>query len=682
VVNLVAQKIEVTQGTQDLNNSVRLVRDKRTFVRFHVRSTQGGNQSTFARLRVQRGGSTVWLNPINGMAPGFITVRSAPDRGTLDHAFLFELPSGYREGTVTITAYLNPVTDWRSRNPVETSYADNDISTTVTFETVPTVHLVTYRISYRISGTTYTTAASHVNQMHDWLRRAFPLRTLTTWTRTHDWGSASRNADGDLTNPRCGDVNSFLGGKAAWDILFDWSIPIGTRYYGMVTDAGGFMRGCAPVPGLVASGPTGPGTWGWDCSYGDWYGGYELGHAYGRGHANFCGAEDGPSYPYPNGRISPTLTGDNAIYGFDISTRAIYGPTSGDLMSYCDNQWLSDFTYEALLSTFQTGPVAAAADLRSVDQTERLLVVGTIDPATHAVTLQPLFVVPNAGDIKPRVPGDYGIVLRGADGAELARYPFTPEANDGGPGPDQDRHVDLLAINELVPYVAGTTRVEIVGPPGAVLTGVNAGAHPPQVTVVSPNGGEVLSGNSIVVSWMAGDPDGDPLTFNVQYSPDNGATWEMVAQNLTGTSATLDATNFVAGNQARVRVWASDGIHSASDESDATFVIPNRVPTVTIIRPANGTTIFVEQSLNLEADAYDVDAGSLDGAQVQWTSNLDGVLGDGAQLTVSTLRAGTHQITVRADDGQGGVATASVTVTVRDDLAESFPPVFLPWVLK
>lgn len=350
----------------------------------------------------------------------------------------------------------------------------------------------------------------------------------------------------------------------------------------------------------------------------------------------------------------------------------------------CANQWLSDFTHEALMSTFQGGvAAAAAADLRGVDQVDRLLVAGTIDPATNEVVLQPLFMLPNAGDVAPRTPGAYAIVLRGAGGAELARYPFTPEIYDGGPAPDQGRHVDRLGINELVPYVAGTTRVEIVGPQGAVLAGVNAGANPPQVTIVSPNGGETISGDQVVVTWIASDPDNDPLTLNVQYSPDNGATWELVAQNLTGNSAALDATNFVAGAQARIRVWASDGIHTASDESDATFVIPNRAPTVTILQPSNSAVYFVEQSVGLEAEAYDVDAGSMDGAQVQWTSSLDGALGEGAQLTTASLRVGTHEITVRADDGQGGVATASVTITVRGDLADpSGSAVFLPLILR
>ena len=76
-----------------------------------------------------------------------------------------------------------------------------------------------------------------------------------------------------------------------------------THYYGLVSDGDGsfFMRGLASgIPGTadpstVASGPTGVNTWGWDTdgSYGDWYTGHELGHTFGRFHAEFCGAGGG-----------------------------------------------------------------------------------------------------------------------------------------------------------------------------------------------------------------------------------------------------------------------------------------------------------------------------------------------------------------------------------------------------
>jgi uncharacterized protein YjdB len=76
----------------------------------------------------------------------------------------------------------------------------------------------------------------------------------------------------------------------------------------------------------------------------------------------------------------------------------------------------------------------------------------------------------------------------------------------------------------------------------------------------------------------------------------------------------------------------------------------------------------------------------MDDRQVQWFSSRDGLLGNGAQVTIASLSAGTHVITVRADDGQGGAATALVTVIVRADLTEPvIPPVgetYLPLILR
>lgn len=659
--DLIADRLEVTQAVQDLNNSVRLVRNKRTFVRFHTRSTSG-NQLTYALLRVQRGSSVTYLSPIN---PGSqILVRPAPDRATRDHAFLFELPNGYKEGTVSLSAEVNPVTWWRSRSPLETNYGNNSASTSVSFENVPTVNVVLYRVGYQTGGTTYYPPASDATQMASWIRRTFPLSNLRVWNRSYYHGNSV---------PNCDQVNANLFGKKIWDILFFWTndVPGGARYYGMVDDRGSFMRGCAiAIPGVVASGPTGTGTWGWDSdgSYGDWYGGHELAHDWGRGHANYCGAGGGPGYPYPGGRISPTLTGNTALYGFDIGTRAIYGPNWNDVMTYCANQWISDFTYEGLMSFYQSNPVRPDTLQRQLAaQAERLLVTGMINPFSNTVELQPLYVIPNAGDIEPRVPGNYSIVLRNSTGAELARYPFTPDLVEGGSLQQTlatTREVELLAITELVPFVAGTAQVDIEGPGNALLKRISAGTGQPSVAITAPNGGETLGGPTVTVTWSASDPDGDPLRFNVQYSPDNGASWEMLAQNISGNSITLDSSNIVAGPQSLFRVWVTDGINTASDQSNGSFTVPNHVPSVEIIEPASTLTVVTSQTLTLQGNAYDVDTGSMQADQLQWSSSIDGVLGNGDVLSVTELSVGTHIITLRADDGAGGVATDTVEVVV------------------
>jgi hypothetical protein len=305
-------------------------------------------------------------------------------------------------------------------------------------------------------------------------------------------------------------------------------------------------------------------------------------------------------------------------------------------------------------------------------------VTGQINAGTLAVQLDPMFVIPDAGDIEPREPGPYAIVLRGPGGMELARYPFTPDEVRDGPAlqpPDEVviEDVNLLAITELVPYVGGTTRVDIEGA-GGVLASVVAGPAAPTVAVLSPNGGETLDGDTIPVSWSANDPDGDDLFFNVQYSWDNGQNWEMVAQNLTGNGADLPATNFMAGEQALVRVWASDGIHSSADQSDAPFTVPNRAPEVEISLPMPGETYVISQTVTFEGLAYDVDSGFMDDEQVRWRSNIDGLLGTGLLLSVADLSVGTHTVTCRADDGEGGVATDTVRVTVVEDVME-LPPV-------
>jgi hypothetical protein len=632
---------------------------KRTYVRFHVQATNGEAIAT-AQLMLRRGGDTETLNPIN--PGGQILVRQNPNRGVRDHAFLFALPSGFRSGTVEMTAVVNP-----GNTPPEANTANNTISTQVRFEVVPGQFLVMYKVGYSTGGEVIYPSDNHRAQMVVWMRRAFPVSDIRVVLRSYFFGRAVVSGT-LLTSPSCDQVNAFLISKRLFDLASSDEVPRNGRYYGMVEDRAGFMRGCAAgIPGFASSGPNGTGTFGWDNdgSYGDWYGNHEVGHSLGRLHAEFCGAQGGGPFPYPEGRISPVLTGDNAIYGFDIVSRDIYTPDWKDVMSYCPYEWISDFTYEGLMDFYRSGG-GAARIVQGGAVTDRLLVVGSIDAASNDVTLQPLFIVPNSGEIKERIPGPYTIVLRDAGGAELARYPFTPDVV-------QEEGVDLLFINELVPFVEGTSRVDIEGPTG-MLHSVSAGPAAPSVQLVAPNGGEVLDQPTVPIAWTSDDADGDLLTFSLQFSKDGGATWEMVAQYLQGNSVELDAANIGRTEQGKFRVLVSDGVHTSSDDSDGTFIVPNRFPSATIVEPAGPVTIAVGQTLSLEGDAYDVDTGTLGEEQLQWSSSVDGALGAGASLAVSTLSVGQHVISFRADDGEGGVTTATVEVLVVEDI-DQLPPV-------
>lgn len=684
--DLAVTAVEVTQGTQDLNNSVRLVAGKPTYVRVHVEDRAGGRFRTFATLTADNGNESQVLHPINENA-GHIVAKSSPMRSSLNHAFLFRLPNwptDFTQGIVTLTAEVNPETGWRGRYPPESNFENNTQSVNVNFEWVPRIGLVLYAIDYEVddgsgSQELQETSFSHLDHMVSWLERAYPVSDI--WYTRRRLTFADVSVEGGDFSLKAKEVNSFL--KSLQQEARNagrWSGMVGDkkdiRYYGMVADTAGCggipcMRGKAKIGGNVAAGPTGSANWGWDFdgSFGDWYGAHELGHNFGRRHAEFCGAKKGRSFPHDFGLISPTRSGDDAIFGFDLAPESVgsssrefevYRWAWADVMTYCDNQWISDFTYHGVMDFIQRkvepSGTATRAEVESTGVTDRLQVNGSIDPDTGDVQLQPLFVLRDAGDLEPRTPGDYEIVLRDQNSEELARYAFTPEEMSSGPtepGTGFTEDVSLL-ISELVPYVEGTARVEIEDST-RVLATVNAGINPPNVEVLSPGGGETISTDPVEVDWNASDPDGDPLTYRVQFSHDGGTTWEPVTRNLATTQAAIPRANLPSTSQGLFRVTASDGIHTGSDVSDGTFTLSTVSPTAEIISPASGTYVSQSQTLTLEVKAFSPNVGSLNDDQILWASSVDSILGSGKRLTVTGLTPGEHNIGVLVDDGVADV---------------------------
>jgi len=90
----------------------------------------------------------------------------------------------------------------------------------------------------------------------------------------------------------------------------------------------------------------------------------------------------------------------------------------------------------------------------------------------------------------------------------------------------------------------------------------------------------------------------------------------------------------------------------------------NLLPVVTITAPASGGTVAQGAEVGFAGNATDPEDGLLSGGALTWLSSLDGTLGSGETLSVYTLSPGVHTITLRATDGDGGVATTTVQLTV------------------
>ncbi len=69
---------------------------------------------------------------------------------------------------------------------------------------------------------------------------------------------------------------------------------------------------------------------------------------------------------------------------------------------------------------------------------------------------------------------------------------------------------------------------------------------------------------------------------------------------------------------------------------------------------------------------------------IQWSSDLDGVLGTGALLQLDTLRAGTHTITLSVRDNQNTFTTTTFVIQIvpEEEEGSTVPDVYLPLITK
>jgi hypothetical protein len=180
------------------------------------------------------------------------------------------------------------------------------------------------------------------------------------------------------------------------------------------------------------------------------------------------------------------------------------------------------------------------------------------------------------------------------------------------------------------------------------------------VKITAPAGGENWSGLQ-TLKWEASDADGDPLTFTVLYSQDNGTTWNPVSSGISDTQLDVDLDHLPGGNQAIFRVIVSDGFNNTQADSN-TINVSNQPPQVSILSPEDGTVLRPGTEITFSGEAQDMEDGSLPDSAFVWTEG-DTVVGSGRTLSAQ-LGAGTHQVTLSVGDSSGNTGQASVEVKV------------------
>ena len=706
-------RIEVTQSVQDPTNQVPLVGAansggavKRTFARVYLALEDGspmqnlhdvsgrlmavrsdgshppGPQSiaSLNSIRVDRGGSLGAARVLLGASLFFELPPEWLTPGKL-HLELERLEIGGQQSTLPCNGCAN-----FSFNPGP--FGPDQVD----FRISPPLRLMIVDAPFTQppSTTPVMPRQLDVDMLSSWLRRAYPTSDIQIRR-----GTLPVHA-GPWTD--CNEVNAALQAWAAPT----WHRP--QRYYAIVADSGGptqiggcIINGPGGQPqfgGHFGSGPAGApranfAAWDKDGSYTDAYGGHEIGHQFNRRHPGFGPANpytpdasghapcvagsfqspDDPAFPYPNGLIGDVTRDNQALDSGDAAlgvplTLGDWRTGWHDVMSYCDDQWPSAYSYSSIMKYMCNGdaipfclnvPIVnrAAASARPKAAAgangRRLLVTGRAKGSK--LSLDPLSVLRGLELTERPKKSRYSIVLRGAGDRVIARYPFVPQGSSDDAGGKRFVHV-------VVRFKSATQEIEFAKGKHVIRT-VPVSDNAPKVRVKSPKKGTAL-GDSVRVRWKGRDADHDKLTYTLLYS-DGDSEFLPVASGIRKRSYTVDLSTRPGGPNARFKVIATDGVLTG-DSVARKLDVPAKPPRVLITTPADGTEVTAGQPIPLIANATDPQDAALAGESIVWSSSIQGKLGTGTAISAS-LDPGVHEITATATNSRGKAAAAKTIVT-------------------
>lgn len=106
-----------------------------------------------------------------------------------------------------------------------------------------------------------------------------------------------------------------------------------------------------------------------------------------------------------------------------------------------------------------------------------------------------------------------------------------------------------------------------------------------------------------------------------------------------------------------------------SNVPEITITITNTNPVAAITNPLTGATFALGSTISFQGAGTDAEDDDLTGTSLTWTSSINGTIGTGSPLSVSTLSAGTHTITLTATDSHSAMDTDTITITVNQNTA-------------
>jgi hypothetical protein len=401
VFNLALDAAYAVQAIQRIDGGVPLVAGRPALVRVFATANLPNTHRLPVRVRLRVGPTVLFEQRVDANADG---IPLSVNQGSLTGAWAVDVPGTAIVPGATLDVALDPDSTIGER-----ARGDNAFSAALDVRPLPT-----FRgrfVPIRFGGNPAPTLDSAATASYLQLSRALlPLHSLDV-----DIRSAYVTA-----LPPLATSNGEVWGDLLAELDAVRVLEGGDRYYmGIVPvsyDAG--------IAGIAYLGRPTSLTWAYLPS-GSEVLAHELGHNFDRRHAP-CGGPDGvdPAYPYPDADIG--------AFGWDATRRRLRAPTVADIMSYCNDPWVSDYTWEGVLSYREDEAAAVSAARGGWQREPAVLVWGSVGPG--GIRLEPAFEV----EALPALPtgGPLRLELRDAQGRALYTATFRateiPHASPAG----------------------------------------------------------------------------------------------------------------------------------------------------------------------------------------------------------------------------------------------------------
>lgn len=421
------EKVELTQSTQTLDDSVPIVAGKPGLVRVFVLANQANAAAPAVQVTLLNGGTPVAGYPKTVAAP-LTGVPTALDETSLGQSWNLAIPGTDLTTPVGSGYSVEATVDPAGALP-EADETNNTTTVALAGTTVPVFRTTLFPVV--LSSGTGNVSDANKDAWVARLAAMYPVSAVDVAVGPAFTPSvASLSADGTGWDTLLNDLTTKHVADAASD-----------RYYFGALHVG-YSSGVAGL-GWVPSSPGSDFRYrtaiGWDkTGYAD--GGnfpevfaHETGHNMGRPHSP-CGsaASPDPAYPYAGASIG--------VWGYDSILNQLKDPASyKDIMAYCSPVWVSDYVYRKILD-FRGGTggflKAGAEDLPlaagPAKPGECLIVRGMVDPSGR-VTLLPAFRTQAHPSVLPAA-GEYTLACVDAQGRTVFSTPVEAEEIGCWPG--------------------------------------------------------------------------------------------------------------------------------------------------------------------------------------------------------------------------------------------------------